>query len=377
MKTLYLHVGTPKTATSSIQKFLQINREILEEYGYFFPKLLQKYPNVGLNRNAHFMVEVPPAKDGAERGVSESEVLQEGMEQVADAFGKYDHVILSEEGLWRASSYSRKELFPYLKEEAGKKGYQIKIIVYLRRQDQFVISNWNQCVKHGRAAYTITLKEYLEFIEEKKGMVLNYAAKLDQMAEIFGKENLIVRRFEPQSWVNHSVIHDFMDSIGLTVTDDFQIPSRIVNPGLSENYAEIKRMLNEDPAFSRDDAAYLCGFLRNLSAESKKRYPCSMLSPKETQELLNRYAACNQRVAEEYIGDGKPLFSGEISQLPKWKKENPYMAEDMIRFLEAVFTTLRCENQNLKQEITSLRQDIGKKGSLLRRLVQRMLLVTP
>ena len=53
------------------------------------------------------------------------------------------------------------------------------------------------------------------------------------------------------------------------------------------------------------------------------------------------------------------------------------MAEDMIRFLEAVFTTLRCENQNLKQEITSLRQDIGKKGSLLRRLVQRMLLVTP
>ena len=108
MKTLYLHVGTPKTATSSIQKFLQINREILEEYGYFFPKLLQKYPNVGLNRNAHFMVEVPPAKDGAERGISESEVLQEGMEQVADAFGKYDHVILSEEGqIGRASCRER------------------------------------------------------------------------------------------------------------------------------------------------------------------------------------------------------------------------------------------------------------------------------
>lgn len=56
MKTLYLHIGMPKTGTSSIQKFLLQNPEALARQGYCFPKLPHKYPYVYNNRNAHFMV---------------------------------------------------------------------------------------------------------------------------------------------------------------------------------------------------------------------------------------------------------------------------------------------------------------------------------
>ena len=34
MKTLYLHIGTTKTATTSIQKFLEENKDVLQKYGY-------------------------------------------------------------------------------------------------------------------------------------------------------------------------------------------------------------------------------------------------------------------------------------------------------------------------------------------------------
>ena len=34
MKTLYVHIGTPKTATTSLQHFCDENEKILEEQGY-------------------------------------------------------------------------------------------------------------------------------------------------------------------------------------------------------------------------------------------------------------------------------------------------------------------------------------------------------
>ncbi|HHY1340405.1 TPA: hypothetical protein ACV09T_001846, partial [Campylobacter jejuni] len=33
----YIHIGTPKTGTTSIQKFLTLNREILKQNGYYYP----------------------------------------------------------------------------------------------------------------------------------------------------------------------------------------------------------------------------------------------------------------------------------------------------------------------------------------------------
>lgn len=37
MKTLYLHIGTPKTGTSAIQIFCKDNQETLKKQGYYYP----------------------------------------------------------------------------------------------------------------------------------------------------------------------------------------------------------------------------------------------------------------------------------------------------------------------------------------------------
>ena len=34
MKTLYLHIGSPRTGTTSIQHFCHVNKDVLEEKGY-------------------------------------------------------------------------------------------------------------------------------------------------------------------------------------------------------------------------------------------------------------------------------------------------------------------------------------------------------
>ncbi len=57
MKTLYLHIGTPKTASSSIQTYCRANTDKLAEYGYIYPITPSLfYPNIGHRRNAHFLI---------------------------------------------------------------------------------------------------------------------------------------------------------------------------------------------------------------------------------------------------------------------------------------------------------------------------------
>ena len=77
MKTLYLHICTPKTATSSIQKFLAQNREVLESEGYVFPKSLHRYLNVNSRRNGHFLVRKVEKAEGGRDHELEKQYLQE------------------------------------------------------------------------------------------------------------------------------------------------------------------------------------------------------------------------------------------------------------------------------------------------------------
>ena len=363
MKVLYLHIGTPKTATSSIQKFLCDNRKILEQHGYCFPKLPHKYPYVSSNRNAHFMLGDTNSPDQQANMQEKTDDLLEGLGRVRDCFKKYDFVILTDEDLWRASSYSRKELFPYLKQEAMQQGYQIKIIVYLRRQDKYLISLWNQNIKRASRPCLQQINDYMVRLQKKAKLVLDYAAKLDSIAELFGKENLIVRRFEPQSWVNHSIIDDFMDCIGLELTDEFQLPSEMANPGLDFNCAEIKRIINNNPMLSVGDIHYLASFLKSLSETpplDKKNTSTaySMLSVEETKSLLAKYAEGNERIASEYIHDGKPLFSDDIPDLPKWEINAQEMYENTIHFFSMALARLHNDNESLKKEITKLNKTV-------------------
>ena len=55
-KILYLHIGMPKTGTSSLQLFLMQNPEALAQNNCSYPMMPGRYPMVSPNRNAHFLV---------------------------------------------------------------------------------------------------------------------------------------------------------------------------------------------------------------------------------------------------------------------------------------------------------------------------------
>jgi hypothetical protein len=358
MKTLYIHIGTPKTGTSSIQRFLYINRDILKKFGYCYPVFTYRYPDVSRKRNAHFMAAKMYDSAGKRKLSSEQSELNEGLGQVAEIFQKFDNVIISDESIWQAFCSSHKNLMPCLMEESRRQGYRIKIIVYLRRQDQFLLSRWNQTVKYV-SSNPLPWEEYSKKVLKKESYILDYADTLDRLADYVGKENIIVRRYDRNDWINSSLIEDFMNCIGLTVTEDYHPLEQNENLRLYGNAVEIKRVINSCSPLSKEDRIYLGNFLQEQAPDFRKRYPCCMMSPEEIEKFLSRYEDGNNRVSAEYIGDGRPLFTDKHKELPKWQADNPYMTEDVINFFSAVTVSLHRENAELRHELSVMRTQVN------------------
>jgi hypothetical protein len=296
--------------------------------------------------------------DGKRSLPLEQATLNEGLKQIAELFQSFDNIIVSDESIWRSFQLSHKKLFPRLMDESNRHGYVIKIIVYLRRQDQFLLSRWNQSVKHA-ISNPLSWEDYRKRVFAKENFILDYAGTLDKLANIAGKENIIVRKYHRESWINSSIIDDFMSCIGLTVSEEYHPLEQSPNLRLEGNTTEIKRIINNDSLLSQDDRIYLGSFLRRLSPESGQRYPNSMMSPNEIREFLKQYEDCNARVSREYIGDGKPLFSDKIKELPKWQADNPYMTEDVISFFSAVTASLHQKNEEQRMEINALKHELS------------------
>ncbi len=72
--------------------------------------------------------------------------------------------------------------------------------------------------------------------------------------------------------------------------------------------------------------------LREFSPVSEKSYPCSMMSDEEAESFMQLYELSNHKIVKRYIKDGLPLFNIERKHKEKWKKNNIYMADDIIRF---------------------------------------------
>ncbi len=358
MKVLYIHIGTPKTATTAIQEFCLDNQEALNQKGYCYPVFPFEYPDAPKTRNGHFLVGV--AHDFGLEGIEEKEQkeFREGLDTVNSLFENYDNVILSDEIIWRSTFSKRKSLWEELKKESEAGGFQVKVIVYLRRQDTFCVSWWNQLVKMGtRDVAREGLKVYMENVPP--AMQLDYYKKLEKISIILGRDNVLVRRFGKEYFEGGSIYTDFLQTVGLKLEDGFTVAKDIRNYSLEGNNHEIKRILNSlqmNPVQNK----FILQVLTDCSQVSEKMHSFAMLSKEEIQEFMERYEEGNRRIVQDYLkGEGELFHIGEIKK-PVWKQENPYMQEDILRFIGKGFIYLLEENHKLKAELKLVKADIDR-----------------
>lgn len=195
MRRCYLHIGTHKTGTSTIQRALSLQPDRLAEAGFFFPCTGQLEPNSGQHGLASLTN--PP---------SQTALVESLLDEVAPL---KQHVILSSEEFTRML-WSNPLGLQYLIDQLATVAQKVVVVLYLRRQSGFIESNYPErlkshfCLDFATYAHTRMQHELAEF-------TLDYVQLVSKLDGIHGIE-LVVRSYDALR--EFSVVDDFLDVIG-------------------------------------------------------------------------------------------------------------------------------------------------------------------
>lgn len=278
MKKLFLHIGPPKTGTSTIQDFLYHNRNNLRNFGYLYPQTGIKFS--GQHNLAQIIIKSELAKPNAG-------TWKEFHSEIENA--NFENIIISSEFF----SMANKKQIEILKSEL--KFYEVTIIIYLRRQDLRLESQYTEAVKKGRCAIDI-----LSFVEKRRNES-DYYKLLERWKQAFGINNLIVRPLEKAQIPN--ICHDILKTVGI---DDYNSFSKIDNTNIrpGRKALEVLKLANKVyknlPKKSREKSVRkIKNYLQdNWNEEGKYR----LISYSESVKIIEEYKESNQAVAQEYLG---------------------------------------------------------------------------
>jgi hypothetical protein len=213
MKKLFIHIGLPKTATSSIQHFLFNNGDFLHKNGYH-------YLNTGLNSDLHchhdlvWKLGLHAGPDYVCKDIQrhKNETLAELATEHAQHTDK--HLIISSELLTFLDDFSA--LKPFLSIFGNR---TIRFIVNLRRQDSFLESLYLQVVKDG-------ISDTFQTWYPKAKHIADYNLLISKILQITEQASLKVGIFGNEKKESNPV-EDFLSSVGLddktfTVENHFQ-----------------------------------------------------------------------------------------------------------------------------------------------------------
>lgn len=362
MSTVYLHIGTAKTGTTAIQRFLPMNQELLNRQDYDHPLMPFHFPRMGDGRNAHFLTLWNDETKWAKR-------WDKGFAVIREAAERFGHIIMSDEVLWAAGAQDG--FWERVTEGFSQIGVDLKIVVYLRRQDEMTESHWNQMVK-GKPKLSQGFSEFVTAGEYEATFPLEYDKGLDRIASLVGKENMIVRAYEKGQFVEGSLFADFLDAVGLKLTDEYVFPEHIVNTRLPENVVEIKRLINTVDSY-KDEAVpnYFREIIRQAyGLETLNEIPehkVGRFSAEERREFMARFAEGNAYVAREYLhrANGR-LFEEEPQPLPKYEPDEKELMQDAVRVLAGASVYEYQKRRELEGQVRELSGKIEELESVIR-----------
>lgn len=280
MKTIYFHIGAHKTGTTSVQRALSDNAERLRERGFLFPS-----PGPGYYAHHRLMYGLRRRRDQKTGDIPDpqSEITRIRTEASADSGSA---VIISSEGLFSLDHRSIRYLYDQFD------GFERRVIAYVRRQDNMIVSTYNQRIKSHKNRFN---RDFSRLLENPRAMVsdIDYRGHLDRWSSVFGRDHVVVRCYEAAQ----DVVADFQTMVGIPIPLSSPDQPVRLNPSLGPVAIRLIRW-----AKSKTDNKSRLKMLRKVL----KLFPArgsmeGIMSVAERRRILELFRSDNEYVFATYM----------------------------------------------------------------------------
>ncbi|MCF7762496.1 MAG: hypothetical protein K9N62_02370 [Verrucomicrobia bacterium] len=340
---LLIHIGQPKTGTTTLQSFFKLNASFLKKNGVCFHLLDENhdrtYIEAALRREMY-------GKDGVDR-------VTALISKIAARRG-CTHV-LSDEALFIAPRLAGtvRDIVAGVSPTMS-----VKVVVYLRRQDQWLSSLHAANIKnphvyttevHGRRLSQILTDFELFSIPE---IPLDYYHIIEEWSRAFGAENLIVRVYEKEQ-LNGDIIEDFLRNVlKLTLTGECSVPGN-QNISLPEVCTEILRICNDSGYFKKtEDMRQNQELFARIVLPRHRESRIFDLTPVQRRRILEKCAQSNAAIARKYLHrDDGILFHEPVGEARDAKGNSELKIEDIVQPLVFALGQQRNEIEAIKRQL--------------------------
>ncbi|MDR1964161.1 MAG: hypothetical protein LBQ50_10315 [Planctomycetaceae bacterium] len=314
-----LHIGTPKTGTTTIQETLGANREELQKQGFHFAHGIFSMTDVngekrllGIDNNHIFLLYlclVPNQQDKYirvwmnQRQSDDELVIQEFIKEqfnqsLSSLTSNIHTVIFSAEML---ASYCDVKNIKQLLEPFFD---SFSIIVYLRKQEDAISSSLNTLLRIGADLPPITSAE--DYEQEW----YDYDNILSTWNEFFHKDCFSVRLFEKKSLVRNDLIEDFADCVGFSLDGMKRIEDQ--NVSINAKAANFLFRFNKYVPFTSEIRGSIVSLL-----EKHYKGKDYVFSQKQVKFVREKFYESNNKVAQKFLGRETLFEETDLSKYPE------------------------------------------------------------
>ncbi|MBS0251978.1 MAG: hypothetical protein JSR78_13040 [Proteobacteria bacterium] len=200
-----IHVGLPKTGTSTIQSALYENRQrLLSDHAMLYPGIAHNHTDslhtmFAADPREHIQIMCQGTADDAE--ITRVQHRNRFEAFIENARQDWNTLIISAEGL---SNFNPRQLAS-VKEWTSQYVDQWKILFWARHPIHFTTSNVQQMIRGGRTLESLRIKEAMP----------NFRGRLENLIQVFGKEAIDIQAFEKASQGNGGLVAAFCRQLGL------------------------------------------------------------------------------------------------------------------------------------------------------------------